>query len=132
MDSACSPRLPSATPNSTRLPGFSAASPDGQRRLVDEDVAAVVAGEEAEALVGVVPLDLAGGHGEALQKMMRMEVGEVEPAILPVAATSRRHEYRDQANCRGRRQPRSADNVMWQRVGLQTTRPMPDTNDYER
>jgi hypothetical protein len=30
---------------------------------VDVDVPPVIAGEEAEALVGVVPLDLAGRHG---------------------------------------------------------------------
>ena len=38
-----------------------------ERVAVDEDVAAVVASEEAEALLGVVPLDLAGGHGSPLQ-----------------------------------------------------------------
>ena len=62
-DSACSPRAPSTTPNSTREPGLRAGTPGGQRVAVHEDVAAVVAGEEAEALVGVVPLDLAGRHG---------------------------------------------------------------------
>jgi hypothetical protein len=36
---------------------------------MDEDVAAVVAGEKAEALLGVVPLDLAGRHGEVLKKV---------------------------------------------------------------
>ena len=35
----------------------------GQRRLVDEDLAAVVPAEEPESLVGVEPLDLARGHG---------------------------------------------------------------------
>ena len=57
---------PSTTPNSTRVPGLSAVTPAGQRVLVHEDVAAVVAGQEAEALLGVVPLDLAGRHGRPL------------------------------------------------------------------
>ena len=35
-----------------------------QRRRVQEDLAAVVAGDEPEAALGVEPLDLAGRHGE--------------------------------------------------------------------
>ena len=38
----------------------------GQRRGADVDVVAVLAGEEAEALLGVVPLDLSGGHRTGL------------------------------------------------------------------
>ena len=61
-DSACSPRLPSATPNSTRLPGLSSVIPARQGRRVNEDVATVVPAEEAETLLGVEPLDLARRH----------------------------------------------------------------------
>jgi hypothetical protein len=40
--------------------------PGRQRGLVDEDVAAVVLGEKAEALLGVVPLDATRRHSESL------------------------------------------------------------------
>ncbi len=62
IDSACGPRLPSATPNSTRVPGLSASTPAGQRGGVHEHLVTLLGGEEAEALLAVVPLDLAGGH----------------------------------------------------------------------
>src|SRR5450631_913713 len=106
-----------------------------QGRRVHEDVTAVVAGNKAEALFGVVPLDLAGRHGEALQKLMRMEVGEVEPASLPVAATPRRLELRltafrlTAADAAGQG---AVDAVGARWVGLQTSRAMPDNDDYER
>jgi hypothetical protein len=38
--------------------------PLGESRRVQEDLAAVVAGDEPEAALGVEPLDLAGRHGE--------------------------------------------------------------------
>ena len=41
-DSACLPRRPSTTPNSTLVPGLSAVTPGGQRRDMDEDVVALV------------------------------------------------------------------------------------------
>jgi hypothetical protein len=45
------------------LAGLERGEAGRERRGVDEDVAAVVLREEAEALLGVVPLDLAGRHG---------------------------------------------------------------------
>jgi hypothetical protein len=39
---------------------------------VDEDVAAVVSGDESETLFGVVPLDLAGRHGTNPSRNERM------------------------------------------------------------
>ena len=88
-----------------------------------EDVTAVVAGDKAEALVGVVPLDLAGRHGEALRKLMRMEVGEVEPASLPVATTRvvTNSSERHQANGSGRRRPGCStrlDHVLGSRLSV--------------
>src|SRR6202040_1626143 len=46
------------------LPLTERGRPRGQRRRMHEDLAAVVAGEEAIPLVGVVPLDLAGRHAQ--------------------------------------------------------------------
>src|SRR2546423_14021669 len=83
-----------------------------------EDVTAVVAGDKAEALVGVVPLDLAGRQGEALQKLVRMEVGEVDPTTLPVAAALRRHGFK--ASRSGRRQPGPARHLTVAPAGLKT------------
>ncbi len=44
------------------LAGLERGDPVGQHRGVHEDIAAVVAGEKAEALLAVEPLDLAGRH----------------------------------------------------------------------
>ena len=40
----------------------------GQRRGVHEDLTPVVAGEKAEPFVGVIPFDLASGHGPDLMQ----------------------------------------------------------------
>src|SRR5215831_10310445 len=55
--SACAPLRPSTMPNSTRCPFPSAVVPP------------VIAGEEAEPLFGVIPLDLAGRHEHDLTSL---------------------------------------------------------------
>ena len=65
-DSACAPFLPSATPNSRRLPAPARSLPSGQCRGVQEDLGAIIRGDEPESFVFVVELDLAGWHGDPL------------------------------------------------------------------
>src|SRR5262245_7430991 len=53
------------------LPGPQYRHPLGQRGGVYEDVGAVVARDEAEALLAVEPLDLAGGHQNLVHEVNR-------------------------------------------------------------
>ena len=43
--------------------------PGGQRGRMHEDLSPVIAGEEAEPLFGVIPLDLAGRHEQDLTSL---------------------------------------------------------------
>ena len=57
------PLVPWTSPNSTRAPGFRRAHPAGRASGADADQRLSSLAQEAEALVGVVPLDLASRHG---------------------------------------------------------------------
>ena len=54
------------------LAGLERLHAGGEHRGVHEDVAAVVAGEKAEALLAVEPLDLAGGHVRPRPRRLRV------------------------------------------------------------
>ena len=97
---AWSPLRPWTSPNSTRVPGLSGCVPAGQGVGAHVDVAAVVLGEEAEALLGVVPLHLASRHGSDLfcsavgcdsrrSDSLRGGRGRAPPRGLPVALRAR-------------------------------------------
>ena len=81
---------PDTTPNSTRWPGFELGDALGQRVTVDEDVVAVVVGEEAEALLRVEQLHLAGRHRDSCRSGRRTTRRHRSTRCLHRQATARR------------------------------------------
>ena len=89
-------------PNSTRVPALRVVVPSGSASRAHVDVGAVLLGQEAESLLGVVPLHLASGHGSDLFMSACVAAGAARGHSLGAGAG------RARAGSRTRRAPRSS------------------------